>query len=107
MVERKTRGLQEMAQVMLHMHATSIHSWTKSISTAYYTINRVFLRLGTNQTSYELWSRNKSNMKYFGTFGSECYILKEGENLGRFDPKSNLGIFLGYYTKSKAYIVYN
>lgn len=46
-------------------------------------------------------------MKYFGTFGSECYILKEGENLGRFDPKSNLGIFLGYYTKSKAYIVYN
>lgn len=46
-------------------------------------------------------------MKYFGTFGSECYILKEGENLGKFYPKSDLGISLGYYTKSKAYIVYN
>ena len=29
------------------------------------------------------------------------------ENLGKFDAKSNLGIFLGYFTKSKAYTFYN
>ncbi|KAH9697228.1 hypothetical protein KPL71_023524 [Citrus sinensis] len=29
------------------------------------------------------------------------------ENLGKFDPKSDVGIFLGYSTSSKAYRVYN
>ena len=60
-----------------------------------------------NKTSYELWSRRKPNLKYFRTFGNECYILKDGESLGKFDSKSNLGIFLGYSTKSKTYKIYN
>jgi hypothetical protein len=29
------------------------------------------------------------------------------ENLGKFDPKSDEGIFLGYSTSSRAYRVYN
>ena len=29
------------------------------------------------------------------------------DNLGKFDPKSNVGIFLGYSNSSKAYRVYN
>ena len=49
----------------------------------------------------------KSNLKYFRTFGNECYILKDGENLGEFDAKFDVGIFLGYSTMSKAYKVYN
>ena len=49
----------------------------------------------------------KLNLKYFRTFGSECYILREGENLGRFGVKSDVGIFLGYSTMSKAYRAYN
>ena len=49
----------------------------------------------------------KPNIKYFRTFGNECYILRDGENLGKFDAKSNLGIFLGYSTSNKAYKVYN
>ena len=32
-------------------------------------------------------------LKYFKTFGSECYILNDGENLNKFDSKSHLGIF--------------
>ena len=35
-------------------------------------------------------------------FDCKCYILKESRN-GKFDAKSDEGIFLGYSTRSKAY----
>jgi hypothetical protein len=46
-------------------------------------------------------------VKYFRTFGSKCYILRDRENLGKFDTKSDEGIFLGYATNSRAYRVFN
>lgn len=46
-------------------------------------------------------------MKYFKVFESTCYILRDRENLGKFDSKSDEGIFLGYSTRSKAYRVFN
>ena len=46
-------------------------------------------------------------MKYFRIFGSKCYILNDRENPGKFDAKSDEGIFLGYSTNSRAYRVYN
>ena len=46
-------------------------------------------------------------MKYFRIFGSICFILKDRENVGKFDFRSNEGIFLGYSSTSKAYWVYN
>ena len=46
-------------------------------------------------------------MKYFRVFGSKCYILNDRENLGKFDARSDEGIFLGYSTMSRAYRVFN
>ena len=46
-------------------------------------------------------------MKYFRVFRSKCYILNDRENLGKFDAKSDEGIFLGYSTTSWAYRVFN
>ena len=40
-------------------------------------------------------------------FGSKCYILNDRENLGKFDAKSDEGIFLGYSTTSWVYRVFN
>ena len=46
-------------------------------------------------------------MKYFRVFGSKCFILNDRDNLGKFDAKSDEGIFLGYFTTSRAYRVFN
>ena len=46
-------------------------------------------------------------VKYFRIFGSTCFILKDRENVGKFDSRSDEGIFLGYSSISKAYRVYN
>ena len=70
-------------------------------------INRVYFRPGTKKTPYELWKERKPNVKYFRIFGSTCFILKDRENVGKFDSRSDEGIFLGYFSTSKAYRVYN
>ena len=79
----------------------------EAINTAYHTVNRVYFRLDTKKTPYELWKGRKPNVKYFRIFGSTCFILKDRENVGKFDSWSNEGIFLGYSSTSKAYRVYN
>ena len=51
--------------------------------------------------------RRKPNVKYFKIFGSTYFILKDRENVGKFDTRSDEGIFLGYFFTNKAYKVLN
>jgi hypothetical protein len=83
------------------------HFWDEAVNTACHIINKVYLRPETNKTPYEISRGKKPIIKYFRTFGSRCYILRDRENLGKFDPKSDEGIFLGYSTNSRAYRVFN
>jgi hypothetical protein len=106
-VERKNMVIQEMARVMIHSKNLAQHFWGEAVNTTCHIINRVYLRLETNKTPYEIWRGKKPTVKYFRTFGSKCYILRDKENLGKFDPKSDEGIFLGYSTDSHAYRVFN
>ena len=69
--------------------------------------NRIFFQMGTKKTGYEIWNGKKLEVKYFRVFGSRCYILNDRENLGKFDTKSDKGIFVGYSTTSRAYRVFN
>ena len=41
------------------------------------------------------------------SFWMQIFILNKKDNLGKFDPKSDVGIFIGYSNSSKAYTVYN
>jgi len=92
---------------MIHSKNLSQHFWGEVVNTACHIINRVYLRPKINKTPYEIWRGKKPIVKYFRTFGSKCYILRDRENLGKFDPKSDEGIFLGYSTNSCAYRVFN
>ena len=76
--------------------------WREAVSTAVYTLNRVQVKKGTNSTPFELWYGYPPNVKYFKIFRSKCYILKDDRH-GKFDAKSDEGIFLGYSTRSKSY----
>jgi hypothetical protein len=99
--------IQEMARVMIHSKNLAQHFWGEAVNTAYHIINRVYLRPETNKTPYEIWRGKKPTVKCFKTFGSKRYILRDKENLGKFDTKSDEGIFLGYSTNSRAYRVFN
>ena len=96
-----------MAKAMLHNKDVARNLWGEAVNTACHTVNRVYFRPGTKKTPYELWKWKKPNVKYFKIFESTCFILKDRENVGKFDSRSDEGIFLGYSSTSKAYRVYN
>ena len=80
--------------------------WREAVNTAVYTLNRVQLRKGMDKTPYELWFGYSPSVKYFRIFGSKCYI-KRNDDIGKFDPRSDEGMFLGYSLKSKAFRCFN
>ena len=45
-------------------------------------------------------------MKYFRIFGRKCY-LKRDDDIGKFDARSDEGMFLGYSLKRKAHRCFN
>ena len=52
--------------------------------------------------------RWESNVSHFGDFGRKYFVLNNNKNnIGKFDAKSDKGIFFGYSTHSKAYRVFN
>ncbi|KAH9763082.1 Integrase catalytic domain-containing protein [Citrus sinensis] len=79
----------------------------EAVNTACYVLNRVLIRPNLNKTPYELWKDRKPNIGYFKVFGCKCFVLNTKDNHGKFDPKSDVAIFLGYSNSSKAYRVYN
>ena len=58
------------------------------------------------QHLFELWYGHSLNVEHFKVFASKCYILRDTRN-GKFDAKSDEGIFLGYSIRSKAYKCFN
>ena len=106
-MERKNRVVQEMARVMLHNKKLPKSFWEEAVNTACHTLNRVYFRLDSKKTPYELWRGKKPVVQYFRIFGSDCYILRDRKNLEKFDAKSDKGFFLGYSSTSRAYRVYN
>ncbi|KAH9697591.1 Integrase catalytic domain-containing protein [Citrus sinensis] len=96
-----------MARTMLNENYLPKYFWAEAVNTACYVLNWVLIRPNLNKTPYELWKDRKPNVGYFKVFGCKCFVLNTKDNLGKFDPKSDVDIFLGYSNSSKAYRVYN
>lgn len=61
-----------------------------------------------DKTLYELLKGRRANLAHLRAFGCKCYVHNNHKDaLGKFDVKSNVGIFLGYSSQSKAYQVLN
>ncbi|GKA02667.1 integrase, catalytic region, zinc finger, CCHC-type containing protein [Tanacetum coccineum] len=49
----------------------------------------------------------KPNLSFFHVFGSLCYPTNDHEDLGKFDAKADIGIFVGYAPAKKVFRIYN
>ncbi|KAJ9557089.1 hypothetical protein OSB04_011703 [Centaurea solstitialis] len=81
--------------------------WAEAVNTACYTQNRSLIVKRFRRTPYELFRNRKPSIEHLHIFGCVCYILNSKDNLGKFDSKSDDGIFLGYSSVSKTYRVFN
>nr|KYP33754.1 Retrovirus-related Pol polyprotein from transposon TNT 1-94 [Cajanus cajan] len=107
-VERKNRSLEELARTMLNDSKLPKYFWAEAVNTACYTMNRALIRPILKKTPYELFNGRKPNISHLHIFGCKCFVLNNGkDNLGKFDAKSDEGIFLGYSLNSKSFRIYN
>nr|GEW94067.1 hypothetical protein [Tanacetum cinerariifolium] len=80
--------------------------WAKAVATACFTQNRSIIRLRHGKTPYELLYSKLPDLSFFHVFGALCYPKNDSENLGKLQPKADIGIFIGYAPIKKAFRIY-
>ncbi|GJZ28075.1 retrovirus-related pol polyprotein from transposon TNT 1-94 [Tanacetum coccineum] len=93
-VERRNRTLVEAARTMLIFSKAPLFLWAEAINTACYTQNRSLIRHRYNKIPYELMQDKKPDLSFFHVFGSLCYPTNDHEDLGKFNAKADIGIFV-------------
>nr|GEV00250.1 hypothetical protein [Tanacetum cinerariifolium] len=93
-VERRNRTLIEATR-------------TIGCATACYTQNRSIIRLRHRKTPYELLQNKLPDLSFLYVFGALCYPTNDSENLGKLQPRADIGIFIGYAPTKKAFLIYN
>ena len=88
---------------MLDESGTPDTFWGEVMHTTVKILNKDHVRVNRDKTPYKLWYGNLPTVKHFRVFGSKCFIKNNDEKLGKFEPRSDEGIFLGYSSRSKAY----
>nr|GEX31882.1 uncharacterized mitochondrial protein AtMg00810-like [Tanacetum cinerariifolium] len=58
-------------------------------------------------TPYELLHNKLPDLSFLYVFGALCYPTNDSENLGKLQPKADIGIFIGYTPTKKALQIYN
>ena len=102
-VERKNRTLENMVRTMMIESQVPPSFWAEAIFTVVYILKRAMIRPLLMKTPYELIKGRKPNISHLRVFGCRCFIHNNGKDaLGKFDPRSDEGIFTGYSLQSKA-----
>ena len=81
--------------------------WREVVYTVVYILNRGQIKVNKDKTPYKLWYGRPALVKYFKVFGDNCYIKRNEDDRGKFNSRTDEGIFLGYSSTKRAYRCYN
>ncbi|GKE95810.1 retrovirus-related pol polyprotein from transposon TNT 1-94, partial [Tanacetum coccineum] len=95
-VERRNRTLIEAVRTMLIYAKSPLFLWAEAVSTTCYTQNRSIIRLRHGKTPYKLLHDKLSDLSFFHVDSALYYPTNDSENLGKLQPKADIGIFIGY-----------
>ncbi|GJW34002.1 retrovirus-related pol polyprotein from transposon TNT 1-94 [Tanacetum coccineum] len=90
-VERRNRTLIEAARTMLIYAKAPLFLWAEAVATACYTQNHSMIRRRHGKTPYELLHDKPPDLSYLHVFGALCYPTNDSENLGKLQPKADIG----------------
>ncbi|GKC79645.1 integrase, catalytic region, zinc finger, CCHC-type containing protein [Tanacetum coccineum] len=105
-VKRRNCTLIEAARTMLIYEKAPLFLWAEAVATACYNQNCSIIRLRHDITPYELLHDKLPDLSFFHIFGALCYPTNDSENLGKLQPKADIGIFIGYAPTKKAFQIY-
>nr|GEZ78841.1 hypothetical protein [Tanacetum cinerariifolium] len=106
-IERRNRTLIEAARTMFIYTQALLFLWVEAVATACYTQIRSIIRLRHEKTPYELLHNKLHDLSFLYVFSALCYPTNDSENLGKLQPKADIGIFIGYAPTKKAFRIYN
>ncbi|GKE31382.1 retrovirus-related pol polyprotein from transposon TNT 1-94, partial [Tanacetum coccineum] len=106
-VKRRNRTLVEAARTMMIFSKALLFLWAESMNTTCYTQNHSLIRLRYNKTPYELMQDKKPDLSFLHVFGSLFCPTNDHEDMGKFDAKADIRIFVGYAPAKKAFKIYN
>nr|GEU85436.1 integrase, catalytic region, zinc finger, CCHC-type, peptidase aspartic, catalytic [Tanacetum cinerariifolium] len=100
-VEIQNHTLVDAARTMLIFSKDLMFPWAEAVATACYTKNRSLIHICHNKTPYELVHNKKHDLTFFRVFGALCYLTNDSEDLGKLQPTTDIGIFVGYAPSRK------
>nr|GEY27041.1 integrase, catalytic region, zinc finger, CCHC-type, peptidase aspartic, catalytic [Tanacetum cinerariifolium] len=106
-VKRRNRTLIKAARTMLIYAQALLFLWAEAVATACYAQNQSIVRLRHGKTPYELLHNKLPDLSFLHVFGALCYLTNDNENLGKLQPKADIGICIGYAPIKKAFRIYN
>ncbi|GJY10789.1 retrovirus-related pol polyprotein from transposon TNT 1-94 [Tanacetum coccineum] len=106
-VKRRNQTLVEVARIMLIFSKALMFLWAEAVATVCYTQNYSLIHTRHDKTPYELVHNKKHDLTFFRVFGALCYPTNDSENLGKLQPRADIGIFIGYAPSRKGYRIYN
>jgi transposase InsO family protein len=106
-VERKNRTLVACACSMMKGKNLSNAFWVEAINIAVYLKNRSSTRCLDNVTPFKALNGSKTAIHNLKVFGCKDFAHIPKENRRKLDAKSIKCIFIGYYSKFKAYKLFD
>ncbi|GJX94256.1 retrovirus-related pol polyprotein from transposon TNT 1-94 [Tanacetum coccineum] len=92
---------------IFHQKTAPMFLWAEAVATACYTQNRSLIHTRHCKTPYELVHDKKPTLTFFKVFGALCYPTNDSKDLGKLQPTTDIGIFIGYEPSMKGYRIYN
>jgi len=92
--------------VRSQMYGRKIELWSEAVASAVHVLNRTLSRTN-NKTPYELWYGKKPNISYLRIFGTRAFVHIPDAFRCKLDAKAVECIMVGYYSRAKAYRLWN
>ena len=101
--ESANRTIVEMARCMLFEANFPNSLWAEMVNTAVYLRNRCATKSLEGKTPFQAWTQQKPHFGFLRTIGSKTIALNKRQSHGKFQPKGDEYMLVGYSSESKAY----
>ena len=105
-LERKHQHILNVARALMFQSHLPSYLWSYAINHVVFLINRVPSPILYNKTPFELLYNKPLDFQSIKVFGCLCYASTQIVHHHKFDPRSRRGIFLGFKTGMKGFIVF-